>query len=581
MAEGKSSGPVVVGPPLETAKVELQHLLRFGLATKPDAVALYTPAGEPDWTFASLDAASDGVARGYLRLGVKKGDRAASLLPNCVELMIHYIACAKIGLALTPMNYRYTPPEMDHALDLSRSTVLVAHVGQRKDDLARLTVRPPLGTVAVGGRDDENVAHFSDLMKEEGPPVVLHPEADGDAPAIVFFTSGSTGKPKGVTHSYDTYGYCLASFIQALHVTEKDIIMPCSSLSHAAGTAYSLGGLAVGAPAVIAPNGTADVVLPLFRSVRPTIAFFLPSFLLMLVRDARAEREDFASLRLLQSGGDKVARLLQKECFELSGLYVTEIMGMSECAPITIHAELERDDKRGSIGKVTPGLSICIRDVATRREVPLGEDGRMWIKGKLVMTGYWNNPGVTSDTIRDGWMDTGDVVHADADGYIWFSGRQKQIIVHDGSNISPLEVEDVLMTHAAVDQAGVVGVPDVVHGENVKAYITLKEGIAAAPSELELIEHCRVQIGYKSPESIEILPSMPLNPTGKVDRAALKGQSASPMPAMVQTVARRWMRGVLQRRASEEARRRSSMVETDAILPELLQLLEEDGYEDD
>ena len=363
------------------------------------------------------------------------------------------------------MNYRYTPPEMDHALKLSGASVLVAHVGQRKDDLAKLTVRPPLGVVAVGGRDDENLADFSELMKEEGPQLALHHEADGDAPAIVYFTSGSTGKPKGVTHSYDSYGYCLASFIQALNVTEKDIVMPCSSLSIAAGTLYSLGGLAVGAPAVIAPNGTADHVLPLFRSVRPTIAFFLPSFLLMLVRDARAEREDFASLRLLQSGGDKVARLLQKECFELTGLYVAEIMGMSECVPITIHAENERDDKRGSIGKVTSGLSICIRDVATRQEVPIGEDGRMWVKGKLVMTGYWGNPGATSDTIRDGWMDTGDVVRSDEDGYvsvcllhtlcsnstraltrvietiqIWFNGRQKQIIVHDGSNISPIEV---------------------------------------------------------------------------------------------------------------------------------------------
>ena len=316
------------------------------------------------------------------------------------------------------MNYRYTPPEMDHALALSGATVLVAHVGQRKDDLAKLTIRPPLGVVAVGGRDDENLADFAELMKEEGPPVVLHPEADGDAPAIVFFTSGSTGKPKGVTHTYDTYGYCLASFVQALNATEKDIVMPGSSLSHAAGTLYSLAGLAVGAPAVIAPNGTADVVLPLFRSVRPTIAFFLPSFLLMLVRDARAEREDFASLRLLQSGGDKVARLLQKECFELTGLYVTEIMGMSECAPITVHAEHERDDKRGSIGKVAPGLSICVRDVATRQDLPLSEAGRMWIKGKLVMTGYWGNPGATSDTIRDGWMDTGDVVRADEDGYM-------------------------------------------------------------------------------------------------------------------------------------------------------------------
>ena len=457
MAEENSSGPgpsVVAGPPLETAKVELQHLLRVGLATKPDAVALYTPAGVADWTWLSLDAASDGVARAYLRLGVRPGDRVASLLPNCVELMVHYVACAKIGTALTPMNFRYTPPEMDHALDLSGASVLVAHVGQRKDDLAKLTVRTPLGIVAVGGRGDETseyLADFAELMKEEGPPVALHPEADGDAPAIVFFTSGSTGKPKGVTHTYDTYGHCLASQIQALGMNDKDIVMPASSLSHAAGTLYSLAGLSVGAPVVIAPSGAADVALPLFRSVRPTIAFFLPSFLLMLVRDARAEREDFASLRLLQSGGDKVARLLQNEVFKLSGLYVTEVMGMSESAPITVHAEQERDDKRGSIGKVAPGLSICVRDVATRQEVPLGQDGRMWIKGKLVMTGYWSNPGATSDTIRDGWMDTGDVVRADEDGYIWFSGRQKQIIVHDGSNISPIEVSishDLSCVHA-------------------------------------------------------------------------------------------------------------------------------------
>ncbi|EJK65037.1 hypothetical protein THAOC_14164, partial [Thalassiosira oceanica] len=341
MAEGNSSGPVVVGPPLETAKWSCSTCYILD-SRRSHAVALYTPAGEPDWTL-SLGASSDGVARGYLGLGVRPGDRVASLLPNCAELMIHYIACAKIGLG------NVIADELEvHGPGDGRA--------QRKDDLARLTVRPPLGIVAVGGHDDENVAHFSELMKEEGPPVVIHPEAKGDAPAIVFFTSGSTGKPKGDTHSYNTYGYCLASFIQALDVTEKDIIMPCG-----------------------------DPVQP------------------------------------------------------------------------------------GGAGR---------RGARCHSALPMRTINRYGT------------------------------------------------------------VEDVLMTHAAVDQAGVVGSPDVVHGENVKAYITLKEGIAAAPSELELIEHCRVQIGYKSPESIEILPSMPLNPTGKVDRRALKEQSTSVMPKMVQTVAR-------------------------------------------
>ena len=230
-------------------------------------------------------------------------------------------------------------------------------------------------------------------------------------------------------------------------------------------------------------------------------------------------------------------------------------------------------------------VAPLFRDVATKEEVPLGEDGRMWIKGPLVMTGYWDNPKATSDTFDDDWMDTGDVVHSDADGYVWFAGRQKQIIVHDGSNISPLEVEDVLMGHESVDAAAVVGVPDIVHGENVHAFVTLlKDGKDV--SEEELIKHAQQQIGYKSPEKITFLDAMPLNPTGKMDRAALKNictddNDTTTLPPMVQKVARKWMRNVLMRRASAEARRRSSMVEMDQISPELLQLLEADAEMDE
>ncbi|KAL9185428.1 hypothetical protein ACHAXT_003205 [Thalassiosira profunda] len=577
MAE-ESSG-AVAGPPLTTPKVELQNLLSVGLAANLDGVALFTDG--KSWTFAQLDRASDNVARGYLRLGAKPGDRIASLLPNCPELLVHYVACLKAGFVLVPANFRYTPPEIDHALELSGASILVATV-DREEDLGQLTVQPSLGTVVLGQASDDAgyLATFASLM-QGGSSIAKHPVSDGDTPAVIFFTSGSTGKPKGVTHTYATYGHCLASMIQALDITGEDVMMPASSCSHAAGFLYSLSALAVGAPVVVAANGTADVVLPLFRTAKPTICFFLPSFLLMLVRDKRAKREDFASVRLMQSGGDKVARLLQKECHKITGRYISEIMGMSEAAPITVHGESEPEDKRGSIGRVAPGLSVSVRDVATRQEVPLGEDGRMWIKGPLVMSRYWDNPEATSSTFDDGdWMDTGDVVKADKDGYVWFCGRQKMIIVHDGSNISPLEVEDVLMTHDAVDQAGVVGVPDVVHGENVHAFVTLKEGVAK-PSEEEMIKHCKLQIGYKAPERVKVLSAMPLNPTGKVDRAALKDTGEPVMPAMVQMIARKWMRNILMRRASAEARRRSSMVEWDIVSPELLQLLEEEECEND
>ena len=137
------------------------------------------------------------------------------------------------------------------------------------------------------------------------------------------------------------------------------------------------------------------------------------------------------------------------------------------------------------------------------------------------MVGYWNNPQATQETICDSWLNTGDVMKADKDSYLWFYGRKKQIIIHDGSNICPQEIEEVLLDHEVVDNAGVVGVHDPVHGENVRAYITLKEG-ARRPSSQELIQFARARVGYKAPEEIEFLAEMPLNATGKVDRVTLK-----------------------------------------------------------
>eukprot|EP00584_Thalassiosira_punctigera_P010562 CAMPEP_0172534756 /NCGR_PEP_ID=MMETSP1067-20121228/7013_1 /TAXON_ID=265564 ORGANISM="Thalassiosira punctigera, Strain Tpunct2005C2" /NCGR_SAMPLE_ID=MMETSP1067 /ASSEMBLY_ACC=CAM_ASM_000444 /LENGTH=576 /DNA_ID=CAMNT_0013319585 /DNA_START=66 /DNA_END=1796 /DNA_ORIENTATION=+ len=512
-------------------KVELRDILRVGLATKPDEVALFTNSSPLTWR--ELDTASCNAAQGLLQLGAKPGDRIASLMPNCAELIVHYVACMKVGLVMTPLNYRYSPAEIDHALTLSGATILLAHVGERQDDLLKLKAKPALGIVAFGrkeGATDCNyLADFEILTQGQSKGINdvsnnNYPEAEGDSPAIIFFTSGSTGKPKGVTHTFNTYGHCLASMIQANDMTAQDVVMPASSMSHAAAFLWSFSGLAMGAQVVVAPDSSADIVLPLFRKTRPTIVFFLPSSLLALVRDTRAQRADFASVRLLQSGGDKVADLLQKECISTTGIRISEEFGMSEAAPITLNFESE--DKPGSIGKAVPGLTLSIRDVATKREVPLGQDGRLWIRGPLVMVGYWENPTATCDSFEDDWLDTGDVVRADEDGYIWFCGRQKQIIIHDGSNISPLEVENVLMTHHAVDQAGVVGVPDVAHGENVKAYVTLRargsEGGDTSNTEKELIQFCKARIGYKAPETIEFLPFMPLNPAGKVDRNALK-----------------------------------------------------------
>jgi long-chain acyl-CoA synthetase len=168
-------------------------------------------------------------------------------------------------------------------------------------------------------------------------------------------------------------------------------------------------------------------------------------------------------------------------------------------------------------------VRLSIRDEGGH-ELPAGAEGRLWISARGLTVGYWRDPTATAAVMRDGWLDSGDIMKADEEGYLTFCGRKKQLIVHNGLNISPQEVEDALLQHAAVAIAGVIGVRDLVHGENVRAYVTLKPD-APVPTEQELIHFARARVGYKAPEEVEFLAEMPLN-GGKVDRAALKRLAA-------------------------------------------------------
>jgi acyl-CoA synthetase (AMP-forming)/AMP-acid ligase II len=224
------------------------------------------------------------------------------------------------------------------------------------------------------------------------------------------------------------------------------------------------------------------------------------------------------------SGGDKVSAELEREFTTLTGFPIDEGYGMTETGTATINPP-GAANRIGSIGKVGCGFSLSIRDDA-RREVAAGAEGRLWVQSPSNMIGYWNRPDATAETIVDGWLDTGDLVSADADGYLWFRGRKKQIIIHDGSNICPQEVEESLLDHPAVAAACVLGIHDTVHGENVRAYVTLKPD-APRPTMTELIQFSRERVGYKAPSEVFYLDEMPLNPTGKVDRVKLKSLAES------------------------------------------------------
>jgi long-chain acyl-CoA synthetase len=514
-------GPSLTGP------VVIPDLLRKGLETRPDEPAL--AAADARWTWRELDRAADRLAGNLLALGLSPGDRVASLMPNRVQLLLHYLACFRAGLVVTPLNYRYMAPEIDHALAVSDAAILLAHA-ERAADLAasRRAGRLPLGQIVYGG-DVGGSRSFDRLLTQEPPSRRLAPP-DPASPAVIFFTSGSTGPAKGVTHSHQTLGWMLAIYTRLFGFTGADILLPGSSLSHGAAFKTAFAALSAGARVDVARTFDADEILPLLRETRPTLVMMLPSALFALVRDHGAGREDFRSVRGFVSGGDKVSAELEREFTRLTGRQISEGYGMTEVGSIAANP-LVGVNKLGSVGLTSPGVVVSIRDDAGA-EVAAGRDGRLWLKSPGTTVGYWNNPAATDEVIRDGWFDSGDLMRADEDGYLWFRGRKKQIIVHDGSNIAPQEVEDAVLEHPAVAAAGVVGIRNPLHGENVRAYVTLRDGVAR-PTAQDLIQFARDRVGYKAPEEIVVLDAMPLNPTGKVDRTALKHMAAAHSGAQV------------------------------------------------
>jgi acyl-CoA synthetase (AMP-forming)/AMP-acid ligase II len=512
---------LIDGHPLEQPAPPLNDLLGAGLAA-PDELALVSANRSLTW--GELEAESAGLAAGYRGLGLGPGDRVASLMPNRIDLIVHYLACFKAGLIATPLNYRYTFREIDHALEVSGAAALLAHV-ERADDVAasRLAAQLPHGTIAYRdgapaaagddlGQSFESLVGSEQLLAEQ-PPV------DPSSPAVIFFTSGSTGPAKGVTHTRESLRWMIASAAAAFSLDRSDVFLPGSSMSHVGSFLWALSALSVGGRVVVARSTDSHEILPLLREQQPTVMAMIPAALSALIRDHDLQPDDFASLRICRAGSDKVSTELLHEFAAAAGFPIVEGYGMTEVGLATLNPP-SGVVKQGSIGPPIGGFSIAIRD---EQGEPVGAEsvGRIWIRSRSRMAGYWEAPEATAEVVLDDWLDSGDLARADEDGYLWFFGRKKQVIVHDGSNISPLEIESALVEHPAVGLAGVVGVHDTVHGENVRAYVTPREGVER-PSSADLIVFCRERVGYKAPEEVVFLDEMPLNPTGKIDRVGLK-----------------------------------------------------------
>ncbi|MES0883408.1 class I adenylate-forming enzyme family protein [Roseibium sp. SCP14] len=511
------------GSPLEEA-ADLRSLISPHVREKPDAYAL--TGSDARLTWQELDTLSNRLAGHYVSMELSPGCVVASLMPNRSALIVHYLACVKAGLVAMPLNYRYTASEIDHALAKVKPAMMIVH-SERVPEIegSEEAGKLPQGLFSFegdqAGADNSLEWLLSEEAKDFSPPKVTP-----DAPAFILFTSGSTGKPKGVTHSLTTFGYITSSFAEALAITPDDVLLAASSASHMGSIKLSLSSLWAGAEVCLAPTFDAEGLLPLLRANRPTVSLILPAALFGLIRDTHSTPGDFKSLRLVMSGGDKLSAELEKEFTEIAGIPINEAYGMTEIGTSHLNPPYGVN-KLGSVGLNNPGYTSALRDI-DGEEVPIGVEGQHWVKSPCMMTGYWNDRDATDRILKMGWLDSGDIMRADEDGYLWFCGRRKQIIIHDGSNINPQDVEGALMDHPSIAYAGVVGVDDLVHGQNVWAFVTLKNDMAR-PNTRDLLNFARARVGYKAPEAIVFLESLPLTAVGKLNRPRLSQMAAAMM----------------------------------------------------
>jgi len=379
----------------------------------------------------------------------------------------------------------------------------------------------------AGSSVPDGAISFKSLI--DGAVEIEFPRVEIDAEediAVLQYTGGTTGVPKGamLTHM-NLYTNTLQSHLWSWHLTRQGderylLVIP---YFHIYGqTVGMLLGTWVGAMQILIPKFDANLLIQAIRQYKPTYFPGVPTLYISLLAHPEFKTCGLESVRRFNSGSAPMPIEVLEQFEKRSGATLYEGYGLTEASPTTHSTPTLAKRKIGSIGLPLPSTECKIVDLEDgTREVPLGEEGELCIRGPQVMKGYWNRPDETEIALRGGWLYTGDVARMDEDGFFYIVQRKKDLIIVSGFNVYPNEVEDVLFTHQAVAEAAVIGVPDEYRGEAVKAFIVLKEGAGVTTDEL--LEHCQANLAkYKVPSSINLVDSLPKSAVGKVLRRELR-----------------------------------------------------------
>ena len=487
-------------------------------------------------TYGELNARAGEVAGVLQTLGIRPGDHVALSCPNVPWFPIAYFGILKAGAVVVPINVLLKPREIAYHLKDSDARAYLAFEG---------TSEFPLATMAKAACDEARCPHFIVLPRDasspptDGPgiaalirdarPFAGTPRRDPHDTAVLLYTSGTTGHPKGaeLTHgnmvsnavtSHDMFAPAFDSGV-AQHVTLITLPLFHSTAQTAQMNAALYGGFRL----VLHPRFDPAAVVDAFAREKVGLWIGVPTMYWSLLQYARGGADvsrAAASLRVCASGGAPMPVEVLREFERTFNVRVLEGYGLSETAPVVAFNQLQRPSKPGTVGLPIFGVDVrCVDE--HDNTLPPGERGEVVVRGPNVMKGYFERPDATAEAMRGGWFRTGDIGQFDADGYLSIVDRKKDMILRGGFNVYPREIEEVLLTHPAVALAAVVGVTDERLGEEVKAYVVLRDGMTVTADEL--VAWSKEQMAsFKYPRLIEFRPGLPLTATGKVLKRELR-----------------------------------------------------------
>jgi O-succinylbenzoate-CoA ligase len=510
-------------------KINLGSFLAKRAHLSPKLEAVVEVEKNRRFTFAELDARANRIAHVLLSKGVQKGDRVALLVMNGVEYIESYFGAAKIGAVMVPLNWRLVADELDFIIGDSGSVVLV--YGEEFDDAANaLHGRdlPVRNWIRIGNAERPDWAEDYDQLCADAP--TAEPEIVGSDDDLLFimYTSGTTGLPKGAVHSHATMAWASITINMTSDMRYGDRYLQMLPLFHV--------GALTPATACI-HRGSTLVVL---RAFDPTLAFdvieresittglAVPAMLQFMLQSPSRDKVNLDLVRWFMCGAAPVPVSLI-ETYAKLGIEIHQVYGLTEtCGPACLISPEEAIAKAGSTGPAFFHTDVRVVD-GDDRDVEPGEVGEVIIRGRHLMLEYWNRPEATAETIRDGWLYSGDLATIDKEGYVYIQDRKKDMIISGGENIYPAEIENVLAAHPKLAEAAVIGLPSEKWGESPAAIVVAAKG--ESPTADEVLSFCRGKLAaFKLPRSVEFIDEIPRNPTGKILKRILREQFPGPAP---------------------------------------------------